>query len=482
MFENIIGQPVIKTLKNDLAANTLPPSILFAGEIAGAKASSALELARVLSCTASDTIDIKKTALWGCSCPSCEHHRHLSHPDLICIGPRVFQAEINAGKTLFLRDPDKIERKMFFQRAVRKLLLRFSPVIWEGESKISKLNKTLEDIEDNMEALVQGGKKEEAKREKILNAIVENAQKLELEGITETIPVSHIRNASYWLRTTPNGRRKILIIENAEKMNDSARNSLLKILEEPPESAAIILTSSKPDSLLPTILSRLRNYSFSRRSAESEIDIISRVFHDDNYISQLKNQAENSNPDRADSDKHEDQEHKKRAAPVKKSNLISLYLDTFLPVSAQSLYPAAAYFLASAAAGVVLTQRKKNPQTRIPPELIMIGQYTSPIAENAGFGRPSSDIKTMVGAVRLAAGKFETRGLYGNFLEKICALLLESLRGEVGTLSIAYREAAKKALEESRAATGIYNQQIELALERLASQLIASFSNAGALI
>ncbi|MDR3301804.1 MAG: hypothetical protein LBT01_04640 [Spirochaetaceae bacterium] len=280
MFENIIGQPIIETIKNDLVANTLPPSLLFSGSPAGAKGSSALELARVLSCQAADAIDERKTALWDCKCSSCESHRRLAHPDMLCMGPRSFQAEINAGKTLFLREPDNALRKIFLQRAVQKLLMRFSPVLWEGESKSTKFNKTLEDLEDDMDEFSQWKKSDAKKQEKLLNSIADNARKLELDCSSDAIPVSHIRNASYWLRLTPGGRRKVVIIENADKMNDSARNSLLKILEEPPEKASIILTSAKPDSLLPTILSRLRNYAFTKRSAETEVDVVNRVFRD----------------------------------------------------------------------------------------------------------------------------------------------------------------------------------------------------------
>jgi DNA polymerase-3 subunit delta' len=56
---------------------------------------------------------------------------------------------------------------------------------------------------------------------------------------------------------------KIVIIDNAEKMNSAAANSLLKILEEPPKATHFFLISSRPHMLLPTILSRCQKLNFA---------------------------------------------------------------------------------------------------------------------------------------------------------------------------------------------------------------------------
>jgi DNA polymerase-3 subunit delta' len=58
------------------------------------------------------------------------------------------------------------------------------------------------------------------------------------------------------------GRRVVLLTE-AEAMNNAAANALLKILEEPPPSVYFILTSSRQRFLLPTIRSRCRIQAFS---------------------------------------------------------------------------------------------------------------------------------------------------------------------------------------------------------------------------
>jgi DNA polymerase-3 subunit delta' len=58
------------------------------------------------------------------------------------------------------------------------------------------------------------------------------------------------------------GRRKVFVIGDAERMvpqegADAAANAFLKLLEEPPADTTLILTSSVPGSLLPTIRSRV---------------------------------------------------------------------------------------------------------------------------------------------------------------------------------------------------------------------------------
>jgi DNA polymerase-3 subunit delta' len=49
---------------------------------------------------------------------------------------------------------------------------------------------------------------------------------------------------------------KVLVVWLAEKMNASAANSLLKLLEEPPQKTIFLLVSENTDLILPTILSR----------------------------------------------------------------------------------------------------------------------------------------------------------------------------------------------------------------------------------
>ncbi len=57
-------------------------------------------------------------------------------------------------------------------------------------------------------------------------------------------------------------KKKVILISEADKMNEQAQNALLKALEEPPLYACIILVASSKDKLLNTIKSRVVEYSF----------------------------------------------------------------------------------------------------------------------------------------------------------------------------------------------------------------------------
>ena len=62
--------------------------------------------------------------------------------------------------------------------------------------------------------------------------------------------------------------RKVFIIDDAECMNEQAQNALLKVLEEPPLYATIILITSNKEKLLNTIKSRVVEVSFDSLSTE----------------------------------------------------------------------------------------------------------------------------------------------------------------------------------------------------------------------
>jgi DNA polymerase-3 subunit delta' len=53
---------------------------------------------------------------------------------------------------------------------------------------------------------------------------------------------------------------RIVIVDGAEELNRNAANALLKVLEEPPRQALLLLVSHSPGRLLPTIRSRCRQY------------------------------------------------------------------------------------------------------------------------------------------------------------------------------------------------------------------------------
>jgi DNA polymerase-3 subunit delta' len=69
-----------------------------------------------------------------------------------------------------------------------------------------------------------------------------------------------VQRAAYF---QPMGRRRVFILDGAETMHYNVSNVFLKILEEPPGSATLILTAPSPYALLPTIVSRCLQFHFA---------------------------------------------------------------------------------------------------------------------------------------------------------------------------------------------------------------------------
>lgn len=59
-----------------------------------------------------------------------------------------------------------------------------------------------------------------------------------------------------WLRTRPQHRYRVAIIDGAEALTEGAANAFLKTLEEPPSWSVIVLVATGRDALLPTVASR----------------------------------------------------------------------------------------------------------------------------------------------------------------------------------------------------------------------------------
>jgi len=59
------------------------------------------------------------------------------------------------------------------------------------------------------------------------------------------------------------GKARVFLIEDADKLNEQSENALLKVLEEPPHTSHIVLLTSRPGMLLPTIHSRCQMIRFS---------------------------------------------------------------------------------------------------------------------------------------------------------------------------------------------------------------------------
>ncbi|MGE0623053.1 MAG: hypothetical protein AB7I04_11595 [Pseudomonadales bacterium] len=86
---------------------------------------------------------------------------------------------------------------------------------------------------------------------------------VEPEG--SVIKVDDIREVgSFAVGTRQSAPCKVVVVESADLMNPSAANALLKTLEEPPADTYLLLTTSRPARLLPTIVSRCQTVAIPR--------------------------------------------------------------------------------------------------------------------------------------------------------------------------------------------------------------------------
>lgn len=429
MFENVLGQPVIQLLCDELQHGNVPPALLFAGPEASGKLTAALETARVLSCTESGN--------WTCTCPSCKRHKDLSASDLLILGTRDAVLETEAAAHALCTAKTTASRYLFV-RAVRKLTSRFDSRLWDtDESRFVKAAPILTDIDELLSDLIaQYGTietipEEEAKKlEKQTAKIIDLCQKLQEDCMYDTLPVNQVRKASAWVRLMPTGKKKVLIIENADKMQESARNAFLKILEEPPEYAFFILTTTRRTAIIPTILSRVRTYLFIERESKHQQAVIERVFRDQHFCMNIPS-----------------------SQPIR----IVSYLQSFLPVAPEQFREAAGFFWEYC---LNRGERQKTSFT------VLIRILTAYRAEHPSASEPS------ITAILKLLNNCKPRRIYTLFLESAIAFLQESIHtGACMPQEIERYALLSSFIHTAMQSVDIFNSTPQAALETLSEQI-----------
>ena len=96
-------------------------------------------------------------------------------------------------------------------------------------------------------------------------------------GDTGTIKIDEIRDVIDRANYRPfEGRRRAVIVDEADTMMPAAQNALLKTLEEPRPGSVFVLVSSMPDALLPTVQSRCPRLRFGRLSVSDVAGVLMR--------------------------------------------------------------------------------------------------------------------------------------------------------------------------------------------------------------
>lgn len=202
LFADIIGNDAIKkALLYEANEGRVSHAQLFFGAEGSAKLPLAIAFANYLLCEDPTKID-------ACGqCDSCQKVASLSHPDLHFVFPIVLDSKAKIASS-----DDRMREWINFVQ----------------KNKYFDLNTWQEYLEEL-------GK----------NAVI---------GVEESRDIlQKLALKSY------SGKYKIMILWLPEKMNASAANKLLKMLEEPPEQTLFFLVSDNTETILPTIMSRTQS-------------------------------------------------------------------------------------------------------------------------------------------------------------------------------------------------------------------------------
>jgi DNA polymerase-3 subunit gamma/tau len=354
----------------------------------------------------------------------------LLHPDLLLLGIKTFSAEIAAASAAYLRNSESAAKLLFF-RSVRKLLHRFNAQLWEGEeSRLAKLAPIISQCNELIEEL-SASQVDEQEREKLTTNLVKNAFQLERDGISDTIPIFQIRRAAYWARLAPSGQRKLLVIENADRMQDAARNALLKILEEPPETCQMVLCTTKKSALLPTIRSRLRSYTFEQRDLQTELEVVRRVFRDTPM------------------------------STTKAGPLLQTYLESFLPISPEQIARTAGLFLSA-----LIQKAQQAHRVQYKENLAILQNFSHQLPGLKEIDKAA--IRSIVLILMKELDNFSMPLLFTDFLKEISILCSQLLRHyQTRPELVALVSLWKDQIAEADNGVSTYNLSPLSSLERL---------------
>jgi len=243
-------------LEGDVRSGEFPQAVLFCGPRYSLKMTTALETVRLLSC--------QKDGADDCLCPACRANRLLEGNNLVVLSQRDQASILRTYVGVYRRLRTLTSREQLV-KATRIALLGYHGALLKTASSSQKpAFAAAGALNDLLLTLKTADEDDEKGAQKFEKAYLEALKKLEsVERKDTTLSIDQVRAIDDWAhQTTAGGQRQFVILEGVEEANVSARNSLLKILEEPPQGVYFILVSTHPERLLSTILSRVRKYRF----------------------------------------------------------------------------------------------------------------------------------------------------------------------------------------------------------------------------
>lgn len=259
MFEQLSRfQPgMAQQIRSQIEGGTFSQVSLFGGERYSLRLSFALETIRVLSCS--------EGGKDACSCECCRRFATLAVSNVVIVSQRDHVSIIETNLATFSRLANDFSRNLVI-RSIRTLLLQYHPALFGGTLTPTQANLSDAASVLNEQLLQLAGKRDvEVKEAKKLSDELRSSLKTLYAASrkSSTISINQVRSLAEWTSQTSMGDgKRFIIIEALEETNTSARNSLLKMLEEPAKDTYFILISEYPARIMQTILSRVRRYAF----------------------------------------------------------------------------------------------------------------------------------------------------------------------------------------------------------------------------
>lgn len=257
MFEKLepFQRALAEQMRTQIEGGTFSQVNLFGGPRYSLRMSFALEAARILSCN--------DQGLEGCTCESCRKFATLSASNVLVVSQRDHKSMIETNLSAFMRQCNEFS-KIQVIRSIRILLLQYNSFFTPANPTQNTAFDAAAAVNELLISLSQEkdlGPKEAKKWADDLRSALKSLYAASRKNTTITI--GQVRAVDEWVNQTSMGSSKrFIILEAMEQTNVSARNSLLKILEEPPEDTYFFLISEFPNRIMSTILSRVRRYAF----------------------------------------------------------------------------------------------------------------------------------------------------------------------------------------------------------------------------
>lgn len=275
----------LKNTQNELALifeksikeNTFSHSTLFCGNEFTSKMTAAIEVAKALSC--------KKESQENCDCDSCKAYDKCLMQNLVIVSNRDNESRIEVAIQYYLKKRDAFSKK-FLIDTIRIFLLSYHNALYVDKNKklfesAYQVSEIINEFDKNNEVL----KIREAQRFlKDLKTKLKPLFAVDKKNQTN-LSVDGVRALQTWLNNTlVSEKARIVVIESIEKTNESVKNSLLKILEEPNKNVYFILISKNPSRIMKTILSRVRKYNFLQIKQEKQQNVLQKFNLEDKSV------------------------------------------------------------------------------------------------------------------------------------------------------------------------------------------------------